>query len=276
MSETQGQVMLLTGAASGIGKHLAGALSSRGHRILATDVNLAALELAAQAWPKDRVRTAKLDVRSSADWQTALDAALQAFGQLDVLLSVAGYLRPGRGHEVDETEVDRHLDINVKGVVHGTRVVGRYFASRGQGHIVNIGSLASLAPTPGLALYGCSKFAVRGFSLATAMELKPLGVAVSLVMPDAVQTPMLDLQVDYPEAALTFSGASPLTVEDIELALVEEVLPKRPLELALPPSRGALSRLAVALPALAATLTPVFARKGLKAQEKAKQARSKG
>lgn len=270
----ESKVMLLTGAASGIGKHLARALAARGHRLLATDVNRAALETAAQSWPKEKVALATLDVRSPADWEAALAQAVSRFGGLDVLLSVAGYLRPGQAITTDAAEVDRHFDINVKGVVHGTRVVGRYFAERKAGHIINIGSLASLAAVPGLPLYVASKFAVRGFSISSAMELAPHGVAVSLVMPDAVQTPMLDLQVDSPDAALTFSGAStPLTVEDIELALVEEVLPRRPLELTLPKGRGALARFAVALPGLANSLAPVLARKGAKAQAAAKAKR---
>ena len=76
----------------------------------------------------------------------------------------------------------------------------------GSGHIVNIASLASLVPSPGLALYSASKYAVRAFSLAAAEELREHGVAVTTVCPDAVRTAMLDKQLDYPEAALTFTA----------------------------------------------------------------------
>jgi 3-oxoacyl-[acyl-carrier protein] reductase len=126
---------------------------------------------------------------------------------------------------------------------------------------------------PGVCLYSASKFAVRGFSLATAQELKPHNVFVSVVLPDAVQTPMLDLQVDFHEAALTFSGAKALTVQDIENVLVNEVLPNKPLEVALPFARGAVARLADLMPGVASRLIPLLSKKGLKAQEQLKKER---
>ena len=141
---------------------------------------------------------------------------------------------------------------------------------RKRGHIVNIGSLASLAPVPGLSLYSASKFAVRGFTLAAATELERDGIAVSLVMPDAVQTPMLDLQVAYEEAALTFSGDRTLTVEDIERTILDDVLVHRPLEVTVPAGRGFLARVANSAPALSRRLAPALAKRG-----KAKQARIK-
>lgn len=265
-------VFLVTGCASGIGRHLTRALAQLGHSVLATDVDEAGLRAAATAdgWPEGRVVLRRLDVRDQGQWQAALDAAVAAFGHVDVLLNVAGYLLPGWCEALDAAQIDRHLDVNVKGVVNGVTVVSRHLVARGRGHIVNIGSLASLAPVPGLALYSASKFAVRGFTLAVAQELAPKGVKVTLVMPDAVQTPMLDLQVDYEQAAITFSGPRALTVEDIERALLDEVLPHAPLELPIPFTRGALARFATFLPGAALKLGPLFARKG-----RAEQARRK-
>lgn len=266
-------VFLLTGAASGIGRHLASALARRGHRVLATDVSAEGLARAGREdrWPGASVRTATLDVRDEAAWRAALASALAEFGRVDVLLNVAGFLRPGHVWETTASDVDLHFDVNVKGVVHGMRVVGGYFVERGRGHIVNFGSLASLAPVPGLTLYSASKFAVRGLSLAAAQELEGRGVAVTLVMPDAVATPMLDLQVDYAQAALTFSGDAPLTVNDIEDAIFERVLPERPLELAIPFSRGVLARVANAVPESASLLRPILLRRGLAAQRRMKR-----
>ena len=274
MADVTTKVFLLTGAASGIGRHLARALAARGHWVLATDVDEAGLfrARAEDDWPGEAVLCRVLDVRSASQWEAALAAALQRFGRLDVLLNVAGYLKPGAGWAASPDEVDRHVDTNLKGLVHGTRTVGRHFVEKREGHIINFGSLASLAAVPGLTLYTATKFAVRGFSLASAQELAPHGVAVSLVMPDAVQTPMLDLQVHYPEAALTFSGGQPLSVEDIERLLVEHVLPRRPLEVALPFFRGALARLATLWPGLAPALAPALERKGRAAQARRKKA----
>lgn len=266
-------VFFITGAASGIGRHLTRVFAGRGHRVLATDLAAEALERASRedGWSDSNVRTAALDVRDPAAWRSALATALSAFGRVDVLLNVAGMLRPGHIWETTDADVDLHLDVNVKGVIHGMRIVGGHFREQRRGHVVNFGSLASLAPVPGLTLYSASKFAVRGVSLAAAQELAEHGVAVTVLMPDAVATPMLDLQLDYAQAALTFSGSEPLTVRDVENALVEKVLPDRPLELAIPFSRGVLARVANAEPRSALLLRPMLQRKGLAAQAQRKR-----
>jgi len=89
-------VFLLTGCASGIGRHLAGALSGLGHKVLATDVNEGGLLEAAKGWKGENVKTFVLDVRDRARWEAALAVTLQHFGKLDVLLNIAGYLKPGK------------------------------------------------------------------------------------------------------------------------------------------------------------------------------------
>jgi NADP-dependent 3-hydroxy acid dehydrogenase YdfG len=276
MTASAAQVFLLTGAASGIGRHLAGVLLGQGHRVLATDVDAAALARAASedGWAKDGVLLRVLDVRSVVHWEEALAEALLRFGRLDVLLNVAGYLKPGAGWAASAEDVDAHVDVNLKGVVHGTRIIGRHFVKQRAGHVVNVGSLASMAAVGGLTLDCATKFAVRGFSLASAFEMREHGVAVTLLMPDAVQTPMLDLQLDYPEAAITFSGSRPLGVEDVARLVVDVVLPKRPLEATLPFSRGLLAYLATLLPGLTPLLAPALARKGRQAQLARRKARA--
>ncbi|MEO7327249.1 MAG: SDR family oxidoreductase [Minicystis sp.] len=265
--------MLLTGCASGIGRHLTGALSARGHRVLATDLNEEALkaEAKSRSWSVERVKLRALDVRREDDWEAAMDLAFAAFGGVDVLLNIAGYLHPAYVQDFTVKDLDLHLDVNVKGLMLGTRAAARRMIPGRTGHIVNIGSLASLAPVPGLSLYSASKFAVRGFTLAAATELREHGIAVTLIMPDAVETPMLDKQVAHAEAALTFSGPKALTVEDIERVIVEHVLPDRPLEVGLPFSRSALARVANTAPGLARLLAPMMLKQGRKKQEQIKK-----
>jgi 3-oxoacyl-[acyl-carrier protein] reductase len=269
----RGEVVLLTGGASGIGLHLAGVLADRGYRVMATDIDEAALSRRAleRGWDSGRVVLRRLDVRSAAAWEEALDAAEQAFGDVDVVMNVAGVLRPAYVRDLRPEDVELHLAVNVTGTVLGTRAAARRMVPRRAGHIVNFGSLASLAPVPGLSLYSASKFAVRGFSLAAADELREHGVAVSVIMPDAVQTPMLDLQVEYEEAALTFSGDRALTVDEIGRLMVDVVLPRRPMEVAVPPLRAFLARVANTAPAAAQALRPLLARKGRRVQERIKR-----
>lgn len=252
---------VVTGAASGIGRCVVDALVARGARVLATDIDEDGLAKAAASWP-DQVRRHGLDVTRFDGWQAAFAAADDAFGDVDVLFNVAGYLTPGYVHETRCEDVDRHLDINVKGVMFGTRVAAERMVRRGAGHIVNIASMAAFAPIPGLSLYCASKFAVRAYSLAAAIELKDKGVAVTVVCPDAVATPMLDKQQSYEEASLTFSAPRVLTPEEVAAELTGPVLDKRPMEVALPRSRKWLGRVIDAFPELAPLVVPLFVKQG--------------
>lgn len=261
-------VALVTGAASGIGRRTAELLVERGHRVVATDLRLEALTEVARAagWDRDplaeRVELRALDVRDAASWEAAVAAAIARWERLDLLFNVAGYLRPGHLHEAEPSEVERHLDVNARGVMLGTLAAARVMAARGGGQVVNVASMAALAPIPGLALYSASKFAVRAFSLAAAHELRPRGVFVTVVCPDLVATPMMEAQVGHDAAALSFSGRRPLTVDEVAGALVGPVVARRPRELWLPRSRGLLARLADLFPGLGFALAPLLARKG--------------
>lgn len=259
------QVVWLTGCASGVGLHLTDAFLRRGYRVLATDIDLPGLAARAQerAWPEDRVMVRALDVRDLAAWEE-LDAELtQRWGRLDLMINNAGYLRPGFIQDCTAEDVDLHLDINLKGVIQGSRIAARRMAEAGRGHIINIASMAGLAPIRGLGLYSTAKFGVRAFSIVLAQELAPRGVAVTAVCPDLIKTAMYDKQLDYQkEAALTFSGNRVLTVEDIERALFEEILPQRPVEILIPGSRGWLAKIGNLFPALSGYLADHLARIG--------------
>jgi 3-oxoacyl-[acyl-carrier protein] reductase len=260
----EGRVAVLTGAASGIGRCLAGVLARRGYRLAACDKDLGRLQTAARedGWPEERVRRRAFDVRDPKGFEDAIADVRSAFGRLDLMFNVAGYLRPGYAHEAAPEEVDRHLDINVKGVIHGTRAAAAAMVPQGGGHVVNIASLAGHVPVKGLGLYSASKFAVRGFSLVAAHELRPHGIYVSAVCPDAVKTPMVDLQVDYPEAAISFSNPTLLTPDEVVRVIVDDVLVRRPLEVLIPRGRGRLARLVAAFPELGLRLAPRFAARG--------------
>lgn len=215
----------------------------------------------------EKVLERAFDVRAPAAWERAVEACVEAWGGLDVLMNVAGVIRPGWVVDVTTEDVDLHFDVNVKGVVYGTRTGARVMAAQtGGGHIVNIASMASLAPIHGIGLYSASKYAVRGFSLAAAEELRDRGVAVSVVCPDAVRTPMLDLQVDFEEAALTFTAPKFLDPGDVSQLILGKVLTKRPLLVSIPKSRALLARLADLFPGLAHVLSSMLAKKGKKVQ----------
>ncbi|MBI3557506.1 MAG: SDR family oxidoreductase [Deltaproteobacteria bacterium] len=247
------KTFVLTGCASGIGQHLAHMLITRGHHVVATDLNASAT-------------VQKLDVTRPEDWEEVLNDALARYGKIDVVMNIAGYLKPGWAHAMSDVEVHRHFDVNTKGVIFGTQAAARHMIRQGQGHIINIASFAALMPVPGLALYSASKYAVRSFSLAVAQELRTHGVDVTVVCPDAVRTPMLDLQANFDQAALTFSTSHVLSVEEIATVIMNRVLPYRPLEVYIPTWRGWIARLGDLFPDFAALVAPFLKRQGRKHQ----------
>ncbi len=257
------RTVLVTGAASGIGRDLVGVLTTAGHRVLATDRDFATLRAAAADWPGVQVRA--LDVTDPLAWEAAVAAARQCFGGLDVLVNVAGVLTPGWAHEIPDAAIDAHIDVNLKGVVHGTRAAIVAMLEHGRGHIINVASLAALAPVSGLALYAATKYAVRAYSLSVAQELRGRGIAVTVVCPDAVQTPMLDVQRGVEAAELTFSGPRVLTPREVSEAIVH-ALDRRPLEVWLPRSRGWMARLADLAPRSARVLDPLLRWQGRRKQ----------
>lgn len=266
------KVFFLTGCASGIGKRMMEEVVKRGGRVFAADINLKGLKAASKSLGKNVVPV-QLDVRSAAQWKKALQSAQRKWGSVDVCINIAGYLKPGFLHETPTDEIDKHMMINALGVMYGTQAAAQMMVKRGHGRIINIASLAGVAPIPGISLYSTSKFAVRGFSLAVAEELSTLGVSVTVVCPDAVRTPMLDLQKNYKEAALTFSAPRFLETDDVVNVILGSVLDNKPREVLIPPGRGILAKIGNSFPGMASMLAGSLRKKGLSRQDEMKGAK---
>lgn len=262
------QNFFLTGCASGMGRHLADVLQRRGDCVFATDRDGTALAEAARSlgWPDDRVRTRALDVTSPDDYEAAFAEAVEAFGHIDVLMNIAGLLLCAWVGETPLREVDAQIDVNVKGVIHGTQIAARHMVPRGSGHIINIASVAGLVAAPGLSTYSASKFACRAYSIAAAHELRPKGVYVTAICPATVQTPMLDKQLHNDAAEMFFSGRRILTLADIEHAVLHTALRKRPFEIHLPWWKGWFARFVDTFPRTAAWFAPIYQRSGRRRQ----------
>jgi len=111
------RVFVVTGGASGIGRHLTGRLLARGHKVVSTDINYEALQaIMESSWKVNGVRCVimKHDVRSPEAWTAVIEMAVKTFGSLDVLLNVAGYIHPAPAYELDVKQLDVHIDVNTK------------------------------------------------------------------------------------------------------------------------------------------------------------------
>jgi len=265
IQQSDQQVVWLTGSASGVGLHLTDQFQKMGYSVIATDINEDAVLKAAKdrQWNTDNMLIRKLDICQKESWKNVFDDAIERFNHIDIFLNIAGYIKPGFLMETPIEELDKHIDVNLKGCIYGCHIVGQKMLSQGYGHIINIASLAGIAPVSGLGYYSTSKLGIRGYSLILSQELKDKGVAVSVVCPDLIKTPMYDLQLDFEkESALVFSGNKALTVEDIEKAIFEQVLPNKPFECMIPKHRGWLSKFTNAFPTFAYYITGPFKRRG--------------
>ncbi len=266
--------VVVTGAASGIGCRLATLLARAGHDVIATDIDAVRLTHSAVEfyWPAS-VRRVEHDVANADQWTELLAAVVGKFKTLDCVINVAGVLRVEKVHELVPKNVALQLDVNTKGVILGTHAAAAVMVPQRHGHIINMASLAALAPVPGMSVYTASKFAVRGFTLAAAQELEPYGVRVSLVCPDAVDTPMVDYQVDHADAALTFSGSRILSTDEVARAVIG-LLDKPRGELIIPWQRGLLAKVSTMLPRrLHRWISARLTKKGLARQDQMRRRR---
>ncbi len=256
-------VMMITGAANGIANHFASAARER-YRLTVADIQTEALRHSFGDESGDLLPVC-LDVTSADEWHAAIAATLQKYGRLDYLVNCAGVLQPRFILEAAAAQADMHLDVNAKGVMYGTTLAAQAMVRQGSGHIINVASLAGIAPVAGMAYYSASKFAVRGFSLAAAVELKPHGIAVTVISPDVVNTAMYRTELANPtESAVALSGArDPLTVDDVAQAIFRAI-ERRPLEVTLPGGRGLLAKVAGFFPGLAGALAGTMTKRGLK------------
>lgn len=181
------QVWLITGSSRGFGKALAEAVLEAGHSLVATARNPTPLQTLITRYG-DRVRTTALDVTDPAAASAAMQVALSAFGQLDVVVNNAGYGNIAAIEEVDMDDFRAQLETNFFGVVNVTRAALPVLRQQGGGHIIQFSSLGGRIGTPGVAAYQSAKWAVEGFSEVLAKEVAPLGIHVTLVEPGGFRT----------------------------------------------------------------------------------------
>ncbi|MFC4905887.1 SDR family oxidoreductase [Actinomadura gamaensis] len=182
------KVVVITGGARGIGFATARACKAKGGTVVIGDIDEAAAKAAGE---RLGVTALPVDVTSRESFEAFLAAAEAAHGPVDVLVNNAGIMPIGPVTGESDADARRCLDINVHGVMLGTKLALGRMLPRGRGHVVNIASVAGLLPTPGLALYNASKAAVVAFTEATRLEVLDSGVHVSAVLPSFTNTELI-------------------------------------------------------------------------------------
>lgn len=183
------RVVAITGGARGIGYHTAEELIRRGHRVAIGDIDELQLKVAAEELDLDVA--VRLDVTDPASIASFLDVTEEALGPIDVFINNAGVMPTGHVHEETDEVTRRQVEINVLGVIFGTKIALQRMLPRRHGHIINTASLAGELPVPGLATYCGTKFAVIGFTEAARQEYRRSGVALSTVRPTFTNTELV-------------------------------------------------------------------------------------
>jgi NAD(P)-dependent dehydrogenase (short-subunit alcohol dehydrogenase family) len=233
----EGRVVAVTGAARGIGRATAAALAGEGARVAIGDLDAeaaqrTAAEVGAEAF--------ELDVTDRASFGAFLDAVEERLGPLDVLVNNAGILHLGAFLEEGDAATARQIDVNLVGVINGTKLVLPRFRARGRGHLVNVASSAGKIPPPGIATYVATKHAVVGLTESVRAEHRGTGIDFSIVMPGVVRTEMIAGYADSPVV-------KEIEPEDVAEAIVE-VLRRPRVDVWVPRSLGWVSRVMQAAP----------------------------
>ena len=203
MEQLSGSTAVVTGAASGIGRALAGRFAAEGMNVVLADVDEAELdratrEIASTGAQAIAVRT---DVSRPDEVQALADATIEAFGAVHVVCNNAGVETGGRFADISPAAWEWVLGVNFWGVLHGCRTFLPLIRRHGEGHIVNTGSVGSFATgVPTFTPYVVSKFAVLALSESLEIELRDAGesIGVSLLAPGFVKTRITDAERNRP------------------------------------------------------------------------------
>ncbi|CCH54010.1 short-chain dehydrogenase/reductase SDR [Fibrisoma limi BUZ 3] len=185
------KVWFVTGASKGLGLSLVKQLIDKGYRVAATSRNADDLR---RAVPADSAQLLPLqvDLKTEASVREAIQATVQHFGRIDVVVNNAGYGMAGSIEELTDQEARENFDINVFGTLNVIRSVMPQLRSQQAGHIINIASIGGFFGSfPGFGIYCATKFAVEGLSESLAAEVKPFGVNVTVVEPGYFRTEFL-------------------------------------------------------------------------------------
>ena len=186
--------IFITGGGSGIGRATALHFAAQGWFVGVADINEAGMAETLGAIAGEAKWAGRLDVRDRSGWDETLAAfAAAAGGRIDALVNNAGIGTGGSLSELDPEEIDRCLDINLKGVLYGAQAVYPYLKSSApRSALINIASAAGIAGSAGMSVYCATKFGVRAVSESLDAEWAPDGITVASICPAFIETPLLN------------------------------------------------------------------------------------
>jgi short-subunit dehydrogenase len=225
MKDIGGRVAVVTGASRGIGPYIAEALFGHGMKVVLAARDAKALEATRRRLDRTGTRTiaVAMDVTNETARDALLGAARKSFGQVDVLVNNAGTDRPAHFVETDFETVRQMVELNVLSLMRLTQMALPDMLRRASGHIVNIASMAGLAPVPNAVAYAATKHAVVGFSESLRYELEGSGVSVSVVCPYFVR----EAGLFHSHSGGEYGGAQTASPQDVANGVVRAIVRDR-------------------------------------------------
>jgi NAD(P)-dependent dehydrogenase (short-subunit alcohol dehydrogenase family) len=181
------KVWLITGCSTGFGRELSKGALKAGHKVVVTARKPDDIKDIIEGYPDTSIAV-QLDVTKPEEITAAVQATMDKFGRIDVLVNNAGIGYFGAIEESEEDEVRRMFEINVFGLANMTKEVLPVMRKQRSGHIVNIASIGGLVGFPGVGFYNATKFAVDGLSESLSKETAPLGIKVTVIAPSGFRT----------------------------------------------------------------------------------------
>ncbi|WP_040829876.1 SDR family NAD(P)-dependent oxidoreductase [Nocardia jiangxiensis] len=216
---------IVTGAAAGIGRAIATRLAHHGWSVLAADINLKTLDHWAGALPG--VSTIRADVASPSDNQAMVDAAVARYGRLDAIVLNAGVMAASSITDMTEASLNKHLDVNLKGLFYGFRASIPALLHSPHPAALVIASVNGLGGDTMMSEYSASKFGAVGLVKSLARELGPKSIRVNAVCPGAIRTELsIPIERDNPDLFAKIASVVPLRrwAEPDEIAAAAEFL----------------------------------------------------
>lgn len=203
------KVVLVTGGGQGLGEAFCKGFAREGAKVVIIDLNEQTGKEVERAIGENAVFM-KTDVSSRSQVQATVDAVMERFGRIDVLVNNAGIHSGGRFWEETEEEWRRMFEVNIMGVVLISQIVVPIMIKQKKGKIVNVSSKAAVVGEPNHAAYSASKGAVMALTRAMAVELGPLGINVNMICPGTTLTPLGKSALEDPVTRKALESNIPL------------------------------------------------------------------
>lgn len=237
-----GKVVVITGASSGLGEAAARHLSAQGAFVALgarriDRIQVLAAKLSDALGGSAKAIAVQVDVTQRDQVKNLVDAAVKAYGRIDVMINNAGVMPQSLLENLQIDEWDRMIDVNIKGVLYGIAAALPYMREQQAGQIVNVSSVAGHKVGPGSTVYSATKHAVRALSEGLRQEIKPYNIRTTVISPGAVATELPDSVTDpvaaerirkfYQEVAIpadSFARAVAFAISQPEDVDINEIL----------------------------------------------------